>query len=394
MSSTAVRPAQQQKGRRRRQRRPAQNKAGRKTVKQMAVGGARRQGKRRNRARRNGMRGNLTARTPSGLGATSFKNTKARSITVSNDEFVGAVTVANQPAFNVVSYAINPGQSTLFPWLSRQATQWEKYVFQKLEFYYKREVSEFATAGAAGKVIFSVDFDASDAPPTTKQQMEDSVPHADSMPSENLSLILPVSQMHGPSVISKYVRTGGLPGNADIKTYDVGNLHVATQGIPSNTEVGELRVRYTCIFSVPVLDSTNAAPANNQVTQYQSQTDVLTTATPHTLVWGTVDANGLSAVNTAGSIVLPAGNYIVWTTVNFEASGANLTDVNIIIQKNSVAVKTNPPQWTPSAGTTVISYSDQTYFSSNGTDTLKVVVSQTFGAGTAQAYATLTILAV
>ncbi len=393
MSSPAVRPAQQQKGRRRRQRRPAQNKAGKKTVRQ-AGAQVRRQGKRRNRQRRNGMRGNLTARTPSGIGATSFKNTKARSITVVNDEFIGAVTVANQPNFNVTSYAINPGQATLFPWLSKQASQWEKYVFNKLEFYYKREVSEFAAAGSAGKVIFSVDFDASDAPPTSKQQMEDTVPHADSMPSENLSLVLPVSQMHGPSVISKYVRAGGLPGNADIKTYDVGNLHVATQGITSNVEVGELRVRYSCTFSVPVLDSTNAAPANNQVTQYQSQTDVLTTATPHTLVWGTVDTNGLQAVNTTGSIVLPAGNYIVWTTVNFEASGANLTDVNIIIQKNSVAMKTNPPQWTPAAGTTVISYSDQTYFSSNGTDTLKVVVSQTFGAGTAQAYATLTILAV
>lgn len=335
----------------------------------------------RQRRRRGGggMRGNMTARTASGIGATSFGSSKARSITVSNDEFIGAVTVANEPNFNVTSYPINPGQSTTFPWLSRQAEQWERYRFSRLEFYYKREVSEFAAAGSAGKVIMNVDFDAADGPPITKQQMEDSVPHRDGMPCENITLVLPSAQMNPQATLARFVRTGGLPGSADIKTYDVGNLNVATQGIPSNTEVGELRVRYTCVFTVPVLESTISAPANNQVSQLISSANLVpVTETETDLLFANEDTadgytNGLKVVNNGtGHITLPVGNYVV-SAQSITVFTGSATKASLTLKKNNVPITPLVANEVFTAGTrTIIASSDEAYVSSNGTDYINV----------------------
>jgi hypothetical protein len=340
------------------------------------------------------MAGMMSIRTAGGIGATSFKSGRARTITVQNEEFIGAVTVANQPNFNVVSYPVNPGQSSTFPWLSLMAPQWEKYTFNMLEFYYKREVSEFNAAGQAGKVIFSADFDASDAPPSTKQQMEDSVPHADGMPCENLVLKLPKNQMHWNS-LAKYVRPGGLPGSADIKTYDVANVHIATQGIPANNEIGELRVRYSCTFSVPVLDSTTAIPANNSVALFESSAgEALTSTVAKTMLLASATTNGLLAVNTAGSIVLPPGNYLADFDCAFaNAGGNNCTVAQLVLLKNGTPIA-NTTQAFVGPALQTISQAGTTFVRSNGTDVFIMNCSATFGASTETGTGSLRFVAI
>jgi len=314
----------------------------------------------------------------SGVGNTNFKQQNVRSITVSNEEFIGAVTVANQPNFNVVSYPINPGQATTFPWLSKQAAQWEKYRFQKLEFFFKREVSEFSTAGQAGKVILSVDFDASDAPPGTKQQMEDTIPHADGMPCENISLRLPPKQMHPSQSVAHYVRIGGLPGNSDIKTFDVGLLHVATQGIPSNTEVGELRVRYSVTFTVPVLENLVGVPANYSCYNAASSALVSTNTTIQTVIplATTVLVNGINAINAAGVITLPAGNYEISGQIAFDdnATGSVITLATFDLMKNGATLLKNSRLQIGAAAVcvdTTLNISP-TFVTMNGTDTVNL----------------------
>jgi len=266
-------------------------------------------------------------------GLTAKGNTKTfqrgdRSCTIVEDEYVAEVIGASTGTnFQNTAYAINPGQATLFPWLSKQAAQWEKYHFNYLEFYYQREVSEYATAGTTGKVILAVDYDASDAPPATKQQMEDTDPRVDGMPSENISLVLPARRIHAlyPTL---FVRPSGLPGGSDIKTYDAGNLNVATQGLAANTAtLGELRVRYSVTFSVPVLESSTKAPANNQVAVYVAQAEAIpTTLTNYTTLYNHSSiAGSLGITNTSGQFLLPAGNYLIHSTMNFECSAADLS---------------------------------------------------------------------
>jgi len=235
-----------------------------------------------------------------------------RTCFVENDEYIGEILGSNSTTPVIQTFPVNPGQATTFPWLSEQALQWEKYRFNYLEFYYKPEVSGFATEGQSGKVIMMMDYDASDPAPTTKQEAEDTDPHVDGMPYEDIGLKLDPYEMYTNSD-SKYIRPFGLPGGSDIKTYDCGNLSVLTVSNGGTNAVGELHVRYGVTFEVPVLEATkSAAPANNQVALFQSNGgESITTTVQKQLVLATASFNGIGAVNTAGSIVLPAGNYLL-----------------------------------------------------------------------------------
>ncbi len=270
---------------------------------------------------------------PGMVGPTATSRLRSRSCTVVEDEYVAEViSGATGADFNNLAYPINPGQAALFPWLSKQAAQWEKYHFNQLEFYYKPEVSQFATAGTTGKVIFGVEFDAADGPPTTKQAIEDTDPHTDCMPHQAMALHLKANEMHA-LYKTLYVRPGGLPGAADIKTYDAGNLNVATVAIAADTaKLGELRVKYSVTFSVPVLESAAGAPANNSMVVYSTATSSateagrFTTNVAYTMLLATVQGS-LGSTNTAGSIVLPVGNYKYDWVVEFNDNAEDITQL-------------------------------------------------------------------
>lgn len=177
--------------------------------------------------------------------------TTRRTTMICEDEYIGEI--AGSTAFATTAYACNPGQFSMFPWGNKISSLYEEYDFVSLEFYYKREVSEYATNGTTGKVMLSFDYDASDVAPTTKQQVEDTVPHVDGMPSDPvIRLKIDCSRIRKNS--SKYVRPGAQPANTDVKTYDAGTLYVSTFGNQSTGNLGELRVKYCLKLSEPVLE--------------------------------------------------------------------------------------------------------------------------------------------
>jgi hypothetical protein len=319
-----------------------------------------------------------------GVGRTSSSVRSKRDMVIEESEYIAEVTVANEPNFNVVSYAINPGNSTTFPWLSTIAKQFEKYSFEKLSFVYKKEVSEFATNGQTGKVIMSVDYDASDPAPATKQQMEDTVPHADAMPCESFALQCDLRDLRPTATDAKYVRSGGLPGNSDIKTYDVGNLMVATVGQTSNAAVGELHVVYRVRLIKPVLENLAGAPTNYSISAYSTSANTaLTTTTPISLDFVTVQSNGLGIVDAAGQYTPPPGNYTATFTAQFAFTG-NATIVTAYLQKNGATIgTTSHPAFTFTSGTfTTLPITQSAYISANGTDYINVVVEAVFSTGT------------
>jgi len=187
-----------------------------------------------------------------GLGAGPSGATTRRAQIICEDEYIGEIN--GSVGFATSAFACNPGQAGTFPWGNKIASLYEEYEFLSLEFYYKREVSEFSTNGQAGKVILSFDYDASDSAPTTKQQVEDTVPHVDAMPCTPV-LRLPIDCSRIRKNSSKYVRSGAQPANTDLKLYDAGNLFVSTQGCTAATVIGELHVRYCVRLSEPVLDA-------------------------------------------------------------------------------------------------------------------------------------------
>lgn len=359
-------------------------------------GNVKRKRRNRNRRRNRGIDGGNTGRIGLGMNASRSGPRNIPRI-VSGDEYIADIN--GSASFAVTSYPINPGQSLTFPRLSKEAVLYEKYAVEMLEFYYKREVSEFATNGQAGKLMLSADFDASDAPPTTKQQVMDSAPHVDGMPcAPILELRLSARDCNDSDGKLHYVRPGGLPGAADIKTYDVGNLFVSTSGNTNGNLIGELHVRYRFRLEVPVLEPSNSAPANNSVAWFQSSAAEAGGATgvAANLLMATASTNGLSAVNTSGSIVLPPGNYLGnldIATVN-SASAAGV--INFDVLKNNVSIRVAKPLYDYYTAvdeyTARLSYSF--YFTSNGTDAFTFPVTVAYASGNETLYGNLVITAI
>jgi len=313
------------------------------------------------------------------------------------DELIATVT--GQTAFTILQFAMNPGNATTFPRLSRIAQLFEKYKFEQLEFYFQHDVSQFNAQGAAGLVLLSALYDAASAAPTSKTQIEATKPRVICMPNQNSLLRCSPQRMH-PQGYPLYVRSGGLPGGSDVKTYDVGNMFLTVQGMAGAGEVGELHVRGRVRLYDELLDASSASSAsNNQVSWFQdTATQTYTTTVAKIAPVATASANGLSAVNTAGSIVLPAGNYLVDGQVNGIGSGLATASLVSDLQKNGTTVfvaalptgrsgdasDTNAPQ---------INVSWSAFVTSNGTDAFTMVNTMT-GANTLTAVSRIRFTAI
>jgi len=133
-------------------------------------------------------------------------------------------SVIGSDAFTVQqTFALNPGLAATFPWLSTQAQSWEAYRFNKLKF------CAYTRTGSAipGSLMLVPDYDAADAAPISEQVASAYEDVSEDVPWKDVECELLPAAMHslGPR---KFIRTGPLAANEDVKTYDVGNLFVCT----------------------------------------------------------------------------------------------------------------------------------------------------------------------
>lgn len=145
-------------------------------------------------------------------------------------------------------FALNPGLSATFPWLANMAQNWETYRFNRLRIcYYTRTGSN-----TSGSVLIAPDYDSSDAPPSSEQIMSSYEDVQEDAPWKDITCILRPSALHnlGPR---KFIRTGGLGPGQDIKTYDAGNVFIATVDSASAASWGKLWIDYDVTFTTPQL---------------------------------------------------------------------------------------------------------------------------------------------
>jgi hypothetical protein len=310
----------------------------------------------------------------------------------SGDELITSLN--GSVAFATNAFVLNPGNATTFPWFNQIAKLYERYKFTMLEFYFQHDVSQFAAQGAQGLVLLSALYDAASAAPTTKVQVEATDPHAVAMPNENIILSLAVQGMH-PSGEPKFVRPGALPGATDIKTYDAGTLYASTQGMAGATEVGELHVRYRGLLYDRILDSSaTTAPQNFSVSLFETTVpEALVTGVQKTMLVATATANGLNVVNTAGSIVLPAGNFLMDYDCQFTNPGNNCTQAECFVTKNAALITDTDQQFAGPALAS-ITVSATSFVTSNGTDAFKLVALAVFGAGAQTAAGSIRFVAI
>lgn len=202
------------------------------------------------------------------------------------------------------AFPLNPGMPLTFPWLSVIAQQWEQYRFNSLRFcYYTRTGSN-----TVGSLQLIPDYDAADSAPLSEQAASAYEDVVEDAPWKDISCILKPSALH-PMGPRKYIRTGALAANLDIKTYDSGTLFVAAiDGASGSPAWGKLWVEYDVTFSVPQLASGGLSTFAH-----------LTSSTPVTgyiLPNPTIVSGSLPISVVANSLVFPAaGSYFVSYTV-------------------------------------------------------------------------------
>jgi len=198
-------------------------------------------------------------------------------------------------AFSSTTFPVQPGVPTLFAWLASQASLYQEYEFMNLRFIYETEKG----SSTNGKVMFAFQPDVYDEPPANKQEMLENMYKATGAPWESFNLPVPRSALKTLGQ-SKYVRTATIIGG-DLKTYDVGQLIVATQGMADASSVGELYVEYEILLKTPV-QSTRAAI-------YSVSADI-------TSAGGNVGAYmGVSPVVIGGLDITASNNTITWNRV-------------------------------------------------------------------------------
>lgn len=169
---------------------------------------------------------------------------------IKHREYIGDVN--GSVAFTASSYAVNPGVSQTFPWLSRVARQYESYKFHNLCF----EFDGGRAATTDGKIALVVDYDAADAIPASKLDMLNYEGASSQKIWQDSKFVCRPADLH--KAASNFVRSAPLAANLDIKTYDVGNFIVATSGQASGAFVGELFVVYDVELMTPQLSSADA----------------------------------------------------------------------------------------------------------------------------------------
>lgn len=175
------------------------------------------------------------------LSVTSAEN----EVIVTKKEYLGDLVGTGDQFDTPYLLNLNPGSEVAFPYLSQLANYFDEYEFYQLIFEVKSLVTE-GNATAAGSVVMATQYNANNPEFTSKNAME----------QYDFSNSFKVTQsgVHGVECdpgknagsASRYVRTGPIQTNQDIKTYDLGVTQISLCNVPANLAVGELWVSYTC----------------------------------------------------------------------------------------------------------------------------------------------------
>lgn len=323
---------------------------------------------------------------PKGVGNRGRESFSGENVTF--DEYIQDIN--GSVAFAATKFAVQPGIAGTFPKGSLKSALYSEWKMVDCEFYFKPEVSQYAAQGQTGKVILAMDYNAGNPAPTTKQQVE--IMHvADAMPFEIIRLRLDASCVNKSD--SKYIRTGPIPVDEDIKTFDGGNLWVCTIGQGGAGLCGELHARYNFRCTKPTLlnPAQGGLISNVTVAQFQSsaaEASGASTVAANLLV-ATAVTNGVAVVNTAGSFVPKAGNYLVDVDL-YLANDTGDSVTTLDIQKNAVtlyaAAGTLPINGSPNAASAGGKYRSELhasqFVSCSGTDAITFPVTNTYPAGT------------
>lgn len=186
-------------------------------------------------------------------------------IEFSHREFVSDINMTTN--FQNSTYIINAGNSTLFPWLSTIAKNFEQYEFMGLIFEFKSTSASAIgnTTTGLGTIIMATDYDVLDSPYADKRAMEVAEFATSGPPCVNQ--IHPIECDPRQNIMSKlYIKPGntyaapvGLAPADDWRFSTMGNFQLATTSAQAACSgVGELWVSYHVKLYKPQLEGSSS----------------------------------------------------------------------------------------------------------------------------------------
>lgn len=137
----------------------------------------------------------------------------------------------------VQTFSINPALPSVTRWLAPIANRYERYKFRKLVFHYTPTCS----TATPGSVVLAFDFDPLDDPPEdldTAQRFTQSL-RMQAFAPNTFSIDLRQDARE-----PRFTRPGEISKQHDLKTYDLGQLHVLQLGVPTTVSPGFITVDY------------------------------------------------------------------------------------------------------------------------------------------------------
>jgi hypothetical protein len=135
---------------------------------------------------------------------------------------------------------INPGLAGTFAWLSTQAVGWERYRFRRLALRYVPRCG----SNNPGAVTFAADYDATDAPPSSEQQIASYRGATECSVWQECLFEFDVKALS----VERFIRAAVPLGIQDIRLYDACNLFIGTvdgsNSAPATLSWGKIWLEY------------------------------------------------------------------------------------------------------------------------------------------------------
>lgn len=218
-------------------------------------------------------------------------------------EYLGDVYSATT-AFLAQQFAINPGLSESFPWVSSMAPLYEAYQVHGMMACFESEGSEYANSVGLGYVGLASQYDVTAPAFASKKDMLQSLYCVARKPSESfphwIECAPPVEVQS-----EMLTRTGAIPAGSDLHFYDHCNLTLGVGGMTaSGVVIGELWLTYDIEFFYPQSDL-----AYNSGSEYfrATSTSGVDSANPLGSAWTLASRNNIKCTLTPTSIQFPAG---------------------------------------------------------------------------------------
>lgn len=188
------------------------------------------------------------------MGRPSFKAV-GTDLIVSHCEFVEFLN--GSTAFSVQNLFLNPGNGTLFPWLTALARRFESYIFESLEIHFEPT----CPTTSRGAVYMVVDYNPQDPAPTSVNQI---MTYEGAVRTSSFMSKAFAASKQGLSKRKTYFVSGDVlePTNGE-NLYDAGRVLIAVNGQADASEVGEIYVRYRIRLMTPEMDTATGTEARS-----------------------------------------------------------------------------------------------------------------------------------